>query len=58
MDKSLLGKILASVALAAVDAGEVALDTKGVLANPQEINDILDGFLSIWTQHPTSKAGN
>lgn len=53
-DKALLGRILASVAIAAVDAGEIALDPHGIATNPQEINDILDGFLSIWITHPAS----
>lgn len=54
MNKTLLGKILASVAMAAVDAGLVVLNPQGVVSNPQEINDILDGFLSLWVSHPAS----
>jgi hypothetical protein len=50
----LFGKILASVTTAAIDAGVIALNPKGVVANPQEIGSIFSGFLSIWTTHPAS----
>lgn len=54
MDRTLFGKILATVALAAVDIGAVTLDPKGVASNPNEIGEILAGFAAIWTTHKAS----
>lgn len=56
MDKSLLGKILATVVTAAVDAGAIAIDPRGAIQNPDEISQIIKGFMEIWTTHPVGKA--
>ena len=54
MNKNLLGQILATVATAAVDAAIVEKDPQGALTNPNELGDIIGGFLSIWLGHPGS----
>lgn len=54
MNRVLLGKILATIATAAVDAGVVATDPKGAIANSTELSEIIGGFLSIWLDHPAS----
>lgn len=54
IDKGLLGKILASVAIAAIDAGTIFTNPEGIATKPEEINEILDGFLAVWLGHPAS----
>lgn len=54
INHQLLGKILASVAIGVADAGQIAVDPTGAANNPQEIADIITGFLQIWSKHPAS----
>lgn len=54
MDQALLGKILATVVIAAVDAGAIAVSSGGILADPGAVGAITQGFLSIWLSHPAS----
>lgn len=48
MDQKLLGQILASVVLAAADAGAVLASGETLLTNPQAISQIISGFLQVW----------
>jgi hypothetical protein len=54
MDHSVLGKILATIITAAVDAGAIVADPKGVVSDATAVGDIVAGFLSIWLSHPAS----
>lgn len=54
MDLSLLGKILATVATAAIDAGAIATSSGGILGDPNAVGQIVEGFLQIWLTHPAS----
>lgn len=54
MDTKLLGQILASVATAAAVAGAITVNPLGVASNPEEISQIISGFLDIWLAHPAS----
>lgn len=56
MDLTLLGKILATVVTAAVDAGAIAASSGGILTNPVAVGQIAQGFLNIWLTHPASGA--
>lgn len=55
MDNALLGKILATVVLAAADLGAITVDPSGVASNPQEIGGIVSGFLELWLPHAKAK---
>jgi hypothetical protein len=54
MDHTVLGKILATVVTAAIDAGAIVTSSGGVLTNPATLGSIIQGFLSIWITHPAS----
>lgn len=54
MDHGLLGKILASVVLAASEAGVLAKDPKGAVTDAQGVADIISGFMEVWGPHPAS----
>lgn len=56
MDLSILGKILATVVTAAIDAGAIAASSGGILTNPLAVGQITQGFLNIWLAHPASGA--
>lgn len=55
MDNELLGKVLASIVIAATNLGGVTLTPGGVVANPQEIQNIVSGFLQLWLPHAEQK---
>lgn len=55
-DHALLGQILATVLLAAMDAGAIALNPSGVASNPAEMAGIIQGFLGIWLPRVGPKA--
>lgn len=57
MDKKLLGQILASVVLGALEAGEIVLDPSRAMADQTQLNSVVNGFISIWITHPAS-SGN
>lgn len=48
MDKVLLGRILATVATAAIGAGEIALSSSGHPVDSTELDNLFKGFLDIW----------
>jgi hypothetical protein len=54
MDHTILGKILATVVTAAIDAGAIATSSGGILTNPATVGSIVQGFLQIWLTHPAS----
>jgi len=54
MDQAFLGKILATVVTAAVDAGAIAVSSGGILKDAVAVGAIVQGFLSIWLTHPAS----
>lgn len=54
MDHSVLGKILATVVIAAIDAGAIVVSSGGLLTDPQAVGNLEQGFLEIWLQHPAS----
>jgi hypothetical protein len=54
MDHTVLGKILATVVTAAIDAGAIATSSGGILTNPATVGSIVQGFLTIWLTHPAS----
>jgi hypothetical protein len=54
MDHAVLGKILATLVTAAIDAGAIATSSGGILTNPGTLGSIVQGFLSIWVTHPAS----
>lgn len=56
MDQALLGKILATVVLAAVDAGAIVVSSGGILKDAGAVGAITSGFLSVWLTHPASSA--
>lgn len=57
MDPTLLGKILATVVTAAVDAGAIATSSGKVLTDPSSVGQIITGFMTIWLAHPASGKG-
>lgn len=54
MDPVLLGKILATVVTAAVDAGAIVTGSGKVLTDPTAMGQIISGFMNIWLAHPAS----
>jgi hypothetical protein len=49
---SLLGKILATIAMGALDAGVLVLNPSGALANPGELDQLINGFMGVWSAAP------
>jgi hypothetical protein len=54
MDQAVLGKILATVITAAVDAGAITLSSGKILTDAGAVGALVQGFLSIWLAHPAS----
>lgn len=54
MDHSILGKILATVVTAAIDAGAIITSSGGILTDPASLGKLVQGFLDIWLTHPAS----
>lgn len=54
MKNGLLGKILATIATAAVDAGAIETNPAGVVENPSALSELVTEFCSIWIKHPAS----
>lgn len=52
---ALLGHILATALLAAIDAGGIAMNPAGVASNPAEIEGIIQGFTRIWVNSAMPK---
>lgn len=54
MNHNLLGKILATVATAAVDAELVKTNPSGVLEDTSALAELIEGFAEIWSGHRAS----
>lgn len=54
MDHSILGKILATIITAGIDAGAIATSSGGVLTDPAAVGNLVSGFLNIWLAHSAS----
>lgn len=54
MDLELLGKVLATVVTASVDAGAIIVSSGSILKDPSAVGAIVQGFLQIWLTHPAS----
>jgi hypothetical protein len=53
---SLLGQILATVAVGAIEAGAIATNPVGALANPAGLASLFTTILQIWDTHTTPTA--
>lgn len=56
MDHSILGKILATIITAGIDAGAIATSSGGLLTDPAAVGNLVSGFLNIWLTHKASGA--